>query len=228
MKSARKRVARRVFHSGPPVPGFLRPVGRLFYRISLLAAETARLAYAWGIVGPTVRSIASVGPRLRIEQMPYIRGPGVLCLGADVYISGKIGISFSRHTDTPPELKIGDRTFVGHQCAFSAARSIAIGSECLISGGVRIQDNDGHPLDAARRRAGEPVSAEDIRPVVVKDGAWIGTRAIILKGVTIGENAIVGAGAVVTGHVPDGAIVAGNPARVVKNSHNAVEAMAGE
>jgi acetyltransferase-like isoleucine patch superfamily enzyme len=78
-----------------------------------------------------------------------------------------------------------------------------------------IADYDGHPLSPEHRH--EPPAPEDIRPVVIEDGVWIAARAIILKGVTIGRGSVVGAGAVVTADVPPRTVVAGNPAKVIKN-----------
>ncbi len=106
--------------------------------------------------------------------------------------------------------------FIGHGCTFSSARLISIGDDCLISAGVRIHDNDGHSLDAAKRIAKQPIGPENVKPVTLEDGVWIGAGAVILKGVTVGRQAIVGAGAVVTHDVPAGSTVAGNPAREVK------------
>lgn len=76
-------------------------------------------------------------------------------------------------------------------------------------------DPAGHPTDAARRRAHEPTPPDAIAPVSIGDDVWIGTGAIILKGVSVGDRAIVAARAVVTKDVPADAVVAGNPARVV-------------
>ena len=211
-----KETGRHWLYGGLATPGILRPVVRLFYYAGMAGLELLRLLYAWFVVKPVVTSMASVGRRLRIERIPYIRGPGRITIGSDVYVSGKIGVAFSRHAAQPPELTIGDHTFIGHDCAFLLAQRIEIGSHCLIATGVRIQDNDGHPLDSEKRRRGEPVSGEDVKPVRILDNAWIGARAIILKGVTVGENAVVGAGSVVTRDVPANAIVAGNPAVVIR------------
>src|SRR5207247_2133879 len=90
------------------------------------------------------------------------------------------------------------------------------GRHCLLAAGVRVFDFDGHPLDADRRRRGEPAPADAIRPVTIGDDVWIGTAAMILKGVTIGDRAVIAAGAVVARDVPADVVVAGNPAQVVK------------
>jgi acetyltransferase-like isoleucine patch superfamily enzyme len=123
---------------------------------------------------------------------------------------------FGNRGERTPELTIGDHTFVGHGCGFACASSITVGKHVLLAGGVQISDYDGHPVDAERRRAGEPTPPEGIRPVVIGDGAWIGAGARILKGVTVGDRAIVAAGAVVTKDVPADTVVGGNPARVIK------------
>jgi acetyltransferase-like isoleucine patch superfamily enzyme len=108
-----------------------------------------------------------------------------------------------------------------------AEERIEIGSHCLISWGVGIADSDFHPLEPAQRRidaqalapffAGRPPRPE-IRtaPVIIRDNVWIGMNAVVLKGVTIGENSVVAAGAVVTRDVPPNVVVAGNPAQVVR------------
>jgi acetyltransferase-like isoleucine patch superfamily enzyme len=91
-----------------------------------------------------------------------------------------------------------------------AAESILIGDACMIAHGVYISDADWHGIyDRA-----EPVG--NTKPVILEDNVWIGDSAIICKGVTIGKNSIIGAGAVVTKNVPQNSIFAGNPAKLVK------------
>ena len=76
-------------------------------------------------------------------------------------------------------------------------------------------DSSGHPLDAEARRAGLAAADVDVRPITIGDNVWIGGRAIIHPGVTIGDHAVISAGAVVMNDVPASAVVAGNPARAV-------------
>ena len=97
-----------------------------------------------------------------------------------------------------------------------------IGNHCLIAGGVRIADFDGHPLGADERRAGATFAAETVLPVIIGDDVWIGHGAVILKGVNIGDRAVIGARAVVTRDVPADTVVAGNPARVIKSLMNEI------
>lgn len=86
----------------------------------------------------------------------------------------------------------------------------------MIAAGTKIQDNDGHPLDPDARRHRERVALGDIRPVRIGNNVWIAPRCTILKGVTIGDNAVVATGSVVTKDVPANTLVAGVPARVVR------------
>ena len=88
-----------------------------------------------------------------------------------------------------------------------------LGNQILVGGGTKIYDTDFHWLEFERRMS-ELGGATN--PVVIKDGAFIGAHCIILKGVTIGEKSIVGAGSVVTKSIPDGEIWAGNPAKYIR------------
>ena len=123
-------------------------------------------------------------------------------------------------------ITIGDSCFIGEGTRIWSAKSIRIGNHVLISHNVNIYDCDTHPIDSpfARRRqfhaiitAGHPTELDlQEQPVVIEDDALISSQCIILKGVTIGRAAVVGAGAVVTKDVPPGVVVAGNPARFVR------------
>ena len=108
-----------------------------------------------------------------------------------------------------------------------AEQRIEIGSHCLVSWNVGIADSDFHPLEPAQRLIDAQALAPFFKdrpkrpilqtaPVIIADNVWIGMNAVILKGVNIGENSVVAAGAVVTKSVPPNSVVAGNPAVVVK------------
>jgi acetyltransferase-like isoleucine patch superfamily enzyme len=212
-----KRLAGRILHSGLPVPRVLRPLIRGLYRVGVAVNETGPLLWKLVWVEPVLRSVCeSVGTRLRAERLPYMRGRGRLVLGDDVRLSGRSCFFFMSHVESTPEIIVGNNVFIGNGCTFAAARSIRIGNDCLFGPGVRVHDNDGHPLDPARRRRGEPSNPEENAAVTIGNGVWVAAQATILKGVTIGENAVVGAGAVVTADVPANSVVAGNPARVVR------------
>ena len=191
---------------------------RLAHKVGVLVMEGVRHAISLFVVTPVVRSLAESGRGLRVEQVPYVRGGGRIVLGEGLRVSGKIAIAFSRRTaHLGPTLQIGDRTFIGHQSSFAIAQRVCVGSDCLIAGSTHIQDNDGHPLDPGRRKAKEPVPEDTIRPVTIGDNVWIGARSRIMKGGTIRDNAVIGACSVVTKDVAPGTIVAGNPAKFIRD-----------
>jgi acetyltransferase-like isoleucine patch superfamily enzyme len=105
------------------------------------------------------------------------------------------------------KLRIGDRVFLNNGVFLACCQEITIGDDVAIANEVYITDSDSHGVE------GRPVRE---LPVRIGDGAWIGARAIILPGVTIGTRALVAAGAVVTKDVPDDTLVAGNPARIIR------------
>jgi acetyltransferase-like isoleucine patch superfamily enzyme len=114
-----------------------------------------------------------------------------------------------------PKLIIQDRADVGPGCVFVVNREIVIEEDVNIASNVVFMDSDAHPRDTAARIADLPPSLEEVRPVRVCKYSWIGQRSFILKGVTVGEGAVVGANSVVVSDVPPYTVVMGNPARVV-------------
>lgn len=212
-----KALALGVLRAHVPVGTVGRPAFAALYGLHVGAREGLAWAARFFWYEPLLRSqCESVGAGLQMEGLPYITGRGRIALGAGVRLSGKSSICFgNRHADRP-EFVVGDRTFIGHNCGFSACESIRIGADCLLASEVRIQDNDGHPVEADLRRRGDPVPSSGVRPVVLGDDVWVGARATILKGVRIGDRSIVGAASVVTRDVPPDAVVAGNPARVIR------------
>jgi acetyltransferase-like isoleucine patch superfamily enzyme len=213
-----KTMIKKILRMGLPVPGVVRPVIRAFYRAGVVGVEGLAVFRKLFWVEPVMRSVCQkVGHGLRAECLPYMRGAGHLTLGNKVYLSGRSCFFFMGNMPVSPEILIGDETFIGSGCTLSSARRIIIGKRCLISAGVRIHDNDGHPLDPGRRLRNEPIRQEESAEVVIGNNVWIGAQATILKGVTIGDDSVVGTAAVVTADVPAGVVVAGNPARIVRS-----------
>jgi acetyltransferase-like isoleucine patch superfamily enzyme len=212
-----KSAARRVLSWHLPVNAFTRPCFRALYVGHVLVREAVIAAQRFLWNEPLFRSqCEAVGARFWMEQLPYLQGLGRIIIGDGVRLSGRPYIAFHNRMPEPPCLIIGDRTFVGHLCDFRIGKSIRIGRGCLLASGVSISDYDGHPLDADLRRSGAPSPPASVRPVVIGDDVWICTGATILKGVSIGDRAVIGAHAVVTRDVPPDCVVAGNPARVVR------------
>lgn len=212
-----KHAAKAILSLHIPVNSLTRPFFALCYHFHVLIRESAIWVRRFFWNEPLFRSrCASIGSRFQMEELPYLTGLGQIRIGSGVRLSGKSSIAFGRRSNELPQLTIGDETFIGHGCAFHIGRSVRIGNHCLLAGGVQILDMDGHPVSAARRRAGEPTPQGAIAPVVIGDEVWIGNGAVILKGVTIGDRAIIAARSVVTKNVPPDTISAGNPAKVVK------------
>jgi len=120
---------------------------------------------------------------------------------------------------------LGDRVYVGDDTILSSAERIEIGPGTLVAHGVQIFDNNSHPLDPDARASdwravvsGGARTADGIEraPVIIGRDAWIGFGSFVLKGVTIGDGAVVAAGSVVTTDVAERSIVAGNPARELR------------
>jgi acetyltransferase-like isoleucine patch superfamily enzyme len=123
------------------------------------------------------------------------------------------------------EIRIGGYCYIGEGTRIWSARSIRIGEQVLIAHNVTIMDSLTHPIGAAARHehfrqiitTGHPRQLDlGERPVDIGDDVWIGCMSVILRGVTLGKGAIVGAGSVVTENVPPWSIVAGNPARIIR------------
>ena len=108
------------------------------------------------------------------------------------------------------EIRLGRNVFINQNCRFYDLGGLDIGDDAMISPNVSLI-TAGHPLDPAQRRA-----ATIGKPIVIGRNVWIATGAIVLGGVTIGDNAVVAAGSVVTKDAPANCLVAGNPARVLR------------
>jgi acetyltransferase-like isoleucine patch superfamily enzyme len=114
------------------------------------------------------------------------------------------------YSDFGENINIGKNVFVNHACTFMDRGGITLEDNVLIGPKVNLIATN-HPLDPAERRS--TIS----HPIIIKRGAWLGAGATILPGVTIGENSVVAAGAVVSKNVPDNFIVGGVPARIIRS-----------
>jgi acetyltransferase-like isoleucine patch superfamily enzyme len=179
---------------------------------------------------------ASVGARFGLDRGVRILYPGFLVAGNDVTIEGPsylhclsaFGVRIGSHTSIARNVwlhcggtpvghdhggcEIGEHSFIGCNAVLGAGGGIRIGSNVLIGQSVNIHAENHAFADSSRLIREQGVSYQG---VVIEDDVWIGSKATILDGVTIGRGAVVGAGAVVTKSVPPYAIVAGVPARVV-------------
>lgn len=171
------------------------------YRLSLTIHSSSRF-----IASARVGDQACTNCSLTVGERSLIRG-------------------FLYFTKESAVISIGSNTSMGTNTVVNCSHYIRIGSNCLISFDCLFMDNDGHSLNHKKRQldlynvlAGLPKIWNDVhaKAIVIEDNVWIGSRAIILKGVTIGEKSIIAAGSVVTRSIPANCVVAGNPAKVVR------------
>jgi len=113
--------------------------------------------------------------------------------------------------DYGDQITVGDRFFANFGCVFLDVCSITFGDRCLLGPSVHVYTAT-HPLDAESRAEGREYG----KPVSVGDDVWIGGQAVLNPGVDVGDRSVVASGAVVTRDVPEGVVVQGNPAEVVK------------
>jgi acetyltransferase-like isoleucine patch superfamily enzyme len=197
---------------GEPAPRRGGPITLLrFLRAhGMLNAKYARLALrlAWWKL--------RLGRRLQLDGLAFI-GPGVslevgrgavLRLGRWSWIGH--GCKIRVHEG---EVAIGAKTVIGQECTISAFQHVSIGRECIVADRVMLIDFDHGVVEVDR-----PVRLQGIykRDVRVGNNVWVGYGACFLRGATVGDNCVVGTSTVVTKDVPDDAVVAGVPARVLR------------
>ncbi|MER7169177.1 acyltransferase [Micromonospora sp. NPDC000207] len=132
----------------------------------------------------------TIGDRTRINKLVRFAGPGEVRVGADCLLNA---------------------TWIGSWV------SVTVGDRCLLSN-CEMLDSDFHNLPPQLRH--EPAGPQTEGPIVVGDNVWIGTHALVLKGVHIGDDSVVGAGTVVRSDVPPRVVVVGNPQQTVKKFHD--------
>ena len=153
---------------------------------------------------------AQQGPLVRLEGRARVVAAGSLRLGERVRIIGHV-VPVELVVEEGAELTIGDRTFLNYGISIGASASISIGADCNFGPYVNIVDTTFHELDPARR-----LERPEPQPVRIGDNVWLAVRVIVLPGVTIGDDAVVGAGSVVTGDIPPRSVAAGIPAKVLR------------
>ncbi|WFE27045.1 acyltransferase [Solwaraspora sp. WMMD791] len=170
--------------------------------------------------GLLLRTVFAV--KRRYYQLRY---PG-LRLGRDVEIRGRVRLRRG------VRVTIGDRTRLNKLVRFAGPGEVQVGADCLLNAtwigcwttvrvgdrcllsDCELMDNDFHNLAPQLRHA--PASPATRAPIVVGDNVWIGAHALVMKGVRIGSDSVVGAGTIVRTDVPDGVVVIGNPQQIVK------------
>lgn len=184
---------------------FLAPLRH--FRTRRRQSEAAEIGAHFHGTGTGIRNDGDRG-QVRIEPHVTILQSELIC-----YQTGRI--------------TIGHHSWISLRAQIVSCSTVSIGPYCVIARDVYISDTNEHPLDSmARRRQtvallerGEMPDRREAAtaPVTIGSDVWIGERAIIVKGVSIGDRSIIAAGSVVTKNVPADALVAGNPASIVKH-----------
>jgi len=146
------------------------------------------------------------------KQVEIHRSNGQILI--DRYCKIRRGVQISVSSPDPQKpaiLEIGYNTAISEDTKINVGQSVKIGKRVSIGWNVDILDNSFHRIIMEDGSSKSPIA-----PVEIEDDVWIGSHAIILRGVTIGHHSVIGAGAVVTSNIPPHSLVLGNPGRVVK------------
>lgn len=140
--------------------------------------------------------------------------PKVGAWGGEIYIHDKVIIDSSTAkveivSNEGGRLEIGEGTYINYGVSIAANSSIKIGKKCNIGTYCIVIDSDYHGIE-------DRDSPPPPQPVVLEDNVWLGARVIVLKGVTIGKDSVIGAGSVVTKNIPPRSVAVGLPAKVIK------------
>jgi acetyltransferase-like isoleucine patch superfamily enzyme len=173
--------------------------------------------YAWLIVRLARRKLLTpYGPRLKLDGLAFIGPHVVLQIGRRARVElGRWswlghGTKVRCHEGV---VSIGAKTVMGQECTISAYQHVSIGRECVIADRVMLIDFDHGMVEVDRPIRHQGIYKRDVR---VGNNVWIGYGACILRGVTVGDNAVIGTSSVVTKDVPPNAVVAGVPARIIR------------
>lgn len=151
------------------------------------------------------RKFSSVGKGLYIVGKPLIHGKGKIIAGTNLYLNS-LASRIEIFAGENAEIKLGNNVILNQGVDIGALKRVEIGDETMIGDQTTIYDSDFHGID------GQPIKTS---PVTIGKHVWVCAKVIILKGVSIGDYSIVGAGSVVTKDIENNSLVVGNPARKI-------------
>lgn len=155
-----------------------------------------------------IRGKARVPFSVRLIGRIRLRGNGEVEFGQSVTLVGDVvPVEFVSYQGA--RISVGDHSFINYGSSISAYKHVKIGRHCLLGHHTLIVDRNEHGVE--QRELAPPPA-----PVIIEDYVWIGSRVIILPGISIGHHSVIGAGSVVTKDVAANCLVVGNPARVVR------------
>ncbi len=192
-----------------------KPIHRIVYSLHRLLLHLWQTIIQKSYFTPVFLSQIEYPPKqLHLYSgMPQLLGSLTITLGERCRISG---ISTWSGREQTSEIRIGNNVDIGWQNILACGTRIQIDDNARLAGKVFLAGYPGHPENAQDRAKGNPDTPAQIGYIHIKKDAWIGTGAIILANVTIGEGCIIATGSVVTQSTPDFVLMAGNPARVIR------------
>src|ERR1035438_1348193 len=197
------------------VPAFLKPSLRVLYEFHFGVLVIWRSLWKFFYYHPLFQArCATFGDGVVIDSLPFVSGHVEVYVGNHVYIGGGVSILSGRAV-AKPMLVLKDRAEIGWNTSIAVSKEVVIEEYARVSYDCRISDSDGHPREADLRAQNAPVNLRDIRPVRICKYAWVGNGSHIMKGVTIGEGAVIGANSVVISDIPPYSLALGNPAEVL-------------
>jgi len=171
----------------------------------LIENSDPQMNKVWEVVAQTIKLVSALNTSSTIEE---IRERLREITGNEIDKSSTLFVPF--YTNFGKHIKIGKNVFINHACSFLDLGGITIEDDVLIGPRVNLI-TENHPVPPSQRKS------LVLSPIHIKRNAWIGAGATILPGITIGENAIIAAGAVVNKDVPANTIVGGIPAKIIKS-----------
>ncbi len=179
-------------------------------KLSLLLRGLRHPGMVWPVLRAkwALRRCDHVGPRARLFGRVFVQNLGHITIGERLLMFGG-AVRCELVTNPGGVIAIGDRVFINSGVSISAHQLVKIGNRCQIGNYSLLMDNDYHQV-------GDLSQPGVTKPIILEDDVWLGARVIVLKGVTIGQGAVIGAGSVVTRDIPPRSVAVGAPARVVK------------
>ncbi|RKS99484.1 sugar O-acetyltransferase [Flavobacterium sp. 123] len=171
----------------------------------IIPNDDPEMGNVWEIVSQTIEWSAQLNTSTSIHQIREVLSK---IIGKQISENTTVFVPF--YTNFGRHIQLGKNVFINHGCSFLDLGGITIEDDVLIGPKVNLI-TENHPIDPRKRKN------LDLKSIVIKKNVWIGANATILPGVTIGENSIVAAGAVVNKDVPSNVIVGGVPAKIIKS-----------
>jgi acetyltransferase-like isoleucine patch superfamily enzyme len=154
------------------------------------------------------RALGCSASQLDVSGPCVIHGGGRFVIGNNISLRATSRLPIEIYCAPGATVTLKDNCFLNQGAHIACMQEVTIGEHCLVADQALIMDTDFHAI------GDQPIASA---AVIIQRGAWVGARAIILKGVTIGAGAIIGAGAVVARSIPARAVAVGNPTRVIRS-----------